>query len=172
MAETKISRRDQIKELIETGDFTKKEIAAKIGIKDSGVSSQLTYLRWMGFFITFNEDKKLNFTTEEGYAEWEATKKAGRKTKVSVSKKTPQEQYVALEKTIKSQTKSLAVWADKAGLLAAEDQEDETLLPEANANITLLGIKLGGNQVKFDALEVPEEDEVDEVDEVEEEELL
>ena len=176
MADAKLNRRDQIKELIQTGDYTKKEIAEELGIKESGVSSQLTYLRWMGFFITFDDDKKLNFVTEEEYAAWEAEKKANRKTKVSVSKKTPLEQYNGLAKTISSQEKSLATWEDKLSLLEAEDQTDDTLIPEASANITLLGIKIQRNQAKLDALDVSEDvsedDTADEEATVEEEEDL
>ena len=168
MAETKINRRDQIKELINTGEYTKKEVAAEIGIKESGVSSQLTYLRWMGNFIIWDENKKLSFTDEAGYSAWETANKAGAKAK-SVSTRTPAEQFAALGKTITNQKATLAKWVDKLGLLQAEKQEDPTLLPEAEANITLLEIKLGRNEDKLATLDFALEDaDVEEVDDSDE----
>lgn len=179
MSEIKVTRRDQIKELIETGEFTKKEIAEKLEIKESGVSSQLTYLRWMGFFIIWDEDKKLSFVDEDGYAAWEAEKKTNRKTPASTSKKTPQEQFDGLTKTIGNQEKTLAKWEDKLSLLNDEDQTDGTLIPEAEANITLLQIKIQRNQAKLEDVDMDEvaetEDEAPEApEEVEDadEELL
>jgi len=168
MAE-KINRRDQIIELIETGAMTKAEIAEKIGIKVTGVSSQLTYLRWMGKFIIFDaETKILSFTDEDGYAEWEAEKKSNRKTK-STTTRTPQEQFDAVTKTIASQIKLKTKWESKLDLMQAEDYvvEDDTLIPEAEANITLLGIKLIRNEEKLadinvDDLEVEEAEEAEE----------
>jgi len=172
MAEAKLNRREEIKKLISTGEFTKKEIAAEIGIKETGVSSQLTYLRWMGNFIIWDEDKNLQFTDEDGYNTWEAAKKADRKT-VSVSKKTPKEQFVALSKTVVTQEKGLGKWIDKVNLLEAEPAEDDTLLPEAKAQVVLLEIKIERNQDKLAVLDFDEDAEIDEsADPVEEEELL
>ena len=173
MAELKQNRREQIKELIETGELSKKEIAEKLSIKESGVSSQLTYLRWMGFFIIWDADKKLSFTDEDGYAAWEEEKKAGRKPKKSVSTKTPQEQYNALIKTVEKQEKSLAKWQDKLSLLSDEDQLDSTLIPEAEANITLLEIKISRNKARLAEVDMDEvvdiEPPVEEVEDADEE---
>ena len=173
MAETK-PRREQIKEMIDTGNFTKKEIATEIGIKDSGVSSQLTYLRWMGNFIIWDKDKKLSFTDEEGFLAWQDANKAGRKTK-SVSRRTPQEAYEATMKTISSQNKQLTKFENKVELLKAEPSDDDTLLPEAEAQIVLLNIKLQRNEAKLaeiDMTKVADEEVEEVVDADEEEELL
>ena len=176
MAE-KPNRREQLIERIKTGKMTKADIAEDIGIKVSGVSSQMTYLRWMGHFIIWDEDKKLSFTDEEGFNAWEAAKKAGRKS-VSKSTRTPQEQFDALTKTIASQTKSLAKWEKKLKLMEAEDYEveDDTLIPEAQANITLFEIKIQRNEdklaaINMDDVEEVEEDVAEEVND-EDEELL
>lgn len=174
MSEIKVTRRDQIKELIETGEYTKKEIAEKLEIKESGVSSQLTYLRWMGFFIVWGEDKKLSFVDEDGYAAWEVEKKSNKKAPASTSKKTPKEQFDGLTKTISNQEKTLAKWEDKLSLLNDEVQTDETLVPEAEANITLLEIKIQRNQAKRSEVDMDavEAEDVEPEVEVANEELL
>ena len=177
MAKAKVSRRDQIVEMIEKGTMTKIEIAEELGIKVSGVSSQLTYLRWMGKFIIFDKETKIMaFTDEDGFAEWEAAKAAGRTTK-SKSNRTPQEQFEAYTKTLATQAKSLAKWENKLSLMTEDDYEveDETLIPEAEANVTLLGIKIQRNEDKLAAINMDDvSDATEEVEEVndEDEELL
>ena len=184
MAEDKVKRRDQVKELIALGSMTKAEIADKLEVSVACVSSQMTYLRWMGNFIKYDEDKVLSFVTEEVYEEWQKELKANRKGKAT-STRTPEEQAVAIAKTITSQETSMAKWNKKLEQVEADlekepdDEELEDLKDEAEANITLLRIKLKRNKAKAEDLpgvaeEVAEEvvEESDDADEVEDEELL
>lgn len=167
-----ISKREQVKALIDEGGYTKKEIAEKLEMSESSVSSQMTYLRWQGNFITYDEDKVLSLVSEEEFNEWDEARKANRKSGPT-STKTPEEQAVAVAKTIKTQEKQLANWEKKAADIKAalEDEPDneelEELSQEADANIVLLGIKLKRNKAKAAALPEPVEPEVE--DEVEEE---
>lgn len=166
-----LNRREQVKELIETGEFTKQEIADKLGVAPSSVSSQMTYLRWMGNFILADADKKLRFVTEEEAAAHEELVLAKRKTKATTSTKSPQEQANALAKTIKSQeaqyTKALAKCEqiDKDLALEPEDAQLIELKEEADANAVLLRIKIKRNMDRAETLPAPvavEEPEVEE----------
>jgi hypothetical protein len=170
MAE-KINRRQQVIDAITTGEMTKKEIAEQIGVKESGISSQMTYLRWMGYFIIFDDDKKLSFTDEAGFADWEADKKANRKTK-STSTKTPAEQHATLTKTIANQEKAMAKFVDKQTLLADEEDADEDTVNEVDANITLLDIKIRRNEAKLDNIDLSDEPDAEPEPDDEDEELL
>ncbi len=161
MAE-KVNRREQVKELIEAGQWTKAGIAEQLGVKTSSVSSQMTYLRWMGFFIIADEEKVLHFCTEVEAAAHQEKLSAKRKTK-STTTRTPLEQAEAIAKTIKSQKAALKKWTEKVTLIKADldsapDDDDLTdLRDEAEANITLLGIKLKRNTQKALDLPTPEE---------------
>lgn len=172
----KLDRRGQVKSLIEEATHTKAEIADKIGVSQASVSSQMTYLRWMGNFIKYDEDKILSFCTEEEYEAWQAELQAKRKTK-STAARTPEEQAKAVAQAIERQEKQLENWEKKLVQITADLQaepEDEELLEleaEASANITLLKLKIKRNAVKAEELpEVPDEEEVEESDEVEESE--
>ncbi len=169
---TKTNNRIRVQQLIETGNYTKKEIAEELDLTVASVSSNMTYLRWGGNFIIWNEDKKLSFTDEAGFDAWEAAKKSSRKG--AVSKLTAQERFDKLTKTIASQTKTLSKWEAKAEALADDPQEDETLLPEAEAQVVLFGIKVARNQAALDAIDMSDvksgDDPVDE--ELIEEELI
>jgi len=167
----KTNKRSLITELIKTGNYTKAEIAAEIGMKVAGVSSQLTYLRWMGNYIAWDAEKKLQFVDADAYAAWEASRSANTKkakTK-SESTRTPSAQIEALEKTMAKQSTDLKRWEDKLQLIEA-DNLGEDLATEAQANITLLTIKMGRNAARLEELEsklsvtkhtVAEDDDVD-----------
>jgi hypothetical protein len=170
----KLDRRGQVKSLIEEACHTKAEIADKIGVSQASVSSQMTYLRWMGNFIKYDADKILSFCTEEEYEAWQAELQANRKTK-STAARTPEEQAKAVAQAIERQEKQLENWEKKLAQITADLQaepEDDELLEleaEANANITLLQLKIKRNAVKAEELpDIPEEDEVDEVEETDE----
>jgi len=146
------NKREQVLELLKEGSYTKVEIADKLGMKVGGVSTQLTYLRWMGFFIIWDADKKMSLTDEAGYNAWEAAK-APAKSK-SVSKRAPEVTAASLAKTVSKQEATLAVWENKLELLTA-DNADEDLIAEADANIILLKIKIKRNRAKLAELPEP-----------------
>jgi len=156
------SMRFKVADLIETGKYTKVELAEELETKVASISSNMTYLRWGGKFIIWDTDKKLSFTDEQGFDDWSAERKSKTGSGKSVSKLTPAEQYAKLTKTIASQNKQLDKWDVKVD---AGPQKDETILPEAEAQVTLLSIKISRNQAKLDALgEVEVEVEVDDVE--------
>ncbi|MDA3808614.1 MAG: hypothetical protein PF440_11970 [Thiomicrorhabdus sp.] len=173
------SMRFKVADLIEEGLYTKVEIAEKLETKVASISSNMTYLRWGGKFIIWDADKKLSFTDELGFDEWTAANKTNSKGSKAESKLTPAEQHAKLTKTIATQSKQLVNWQKK---VKAGAQDDETILPEAEAQVTLFGIKILRNQAKLDALgdvEVEEDesvegsdDQVDETLEDAEDELL
>lgn len=171
MAEQKENRRDQVKALIAEGKYTKAEIAKKLEVNASSVSSQMTYLRWMGNFIVSDENKILSFCDEETYNAKAAAAEANRKLKSTTSTKTPQEQANALAKTLKRQNADLAkaeakvAQIDKDLIDQPDDEELIELEAEAKATLTLLKIKIKRNTAK--AAELPEAEEV-----VEEEEIV
>jgi hypothetical protein len=171
----KTSMRLQVAELIEEGKYTKVEIAEKLETKVASVSSNMTYIRWGGKFIIWNADKVLSFTDEAGFDEWEAERKAGSKSSKAVSKLSPQEQLDKYSKTIANQEKSLVKWETKVEEYEEKAPKDDTLLPEAEANVILIGIKLLRNKAKLAAVDTSDLADTDgsEVEEVEEaEELL
>ena len=167
MAE-KTNMRTRVAELIDTGEYTKVELAEALETKPAGISSNMTYLRWGGKFIIWDENKKLSFTDEAGFDEWNEARKANTKSAKAVSKLSPQEQYDKYTKTIASQTKSLSNWEAKVDKYEEDAPKDETLLPEAQANVVLLGIKIGRNTAKLNAVDASEVTEVAAVEESEE----
>ncbi len=177
MTDKKVTKRELVKAEIEAGGKTKIEIAEALEMSVASVSSQMTYLRWMGLFIKYDEEKVLSFVTEEEFDAWQAELKANRKT-TSVSNKTPEEQASAVAKTLKNQNAALARWdkkLDDANLMLDEDEDDEEAIEfkaESEANIVLLKIKIRRNETKAaDLPDVPEELESEASDE-DEDELL
>lgn len=160
----KVNRREQVRELINAAIYTKAQISDMIEVSSASVSSQMTYLRWMGNFIRYDADKILSFCTEEEYNAWQAELEANRKTK-STAARSPEEQAVAVAKAIDRQEKQLVTWEKKLEQITADLQaepDDDELLEleaEANANITLLKIKVKRNYAKAEELpDVPDED--------------
>jgi len=157
-----VNRREQVKELIASGTYTKAEIAEKLSVNASSVSSQMTYLRWMGNFILADADKKLRFCTED---EWNAAQEvviANRKAKSNTASKTPQEQANALAKTLVGQKKMYEKAVAKCTQIDADlalepsDIELQELKAEADANATLLRIKIARNEKRATELPAPE----------------
>lgn len=167
MAEEKTkNRREQVAELIKEGTHTKAEIAEMLDVSAASVSSQMTYLRWMGNYIKYDENKVLTFCTEDEYNDWQEELAKNRKTKTAA--RTPEEQAEAIYKAIERQESQLATWRKKLDQInadIADDPEDVQLdefKREAEANITLLEIKISRNRVKQADLpdyEPPAEDE-------------
>lgn len=160
----KVDRRGPVKELLLTGNYTKVEIAEKLGVPTDSVSSQMTYLKWMGFpTITEEGTKKLKIVSLEEYAIWEAAKIANRKAKAPTSKRSPQEQANALGKTVKSQAAQLTKAVTRKAQVDAEliDNADDDVLQdisaELGATITLLTIKLKRNNAALAELPEPQE---------------
>ena len=153
MSGTKPNRREQVKGMIEQGEFTKAQIAEELSVSAASVSSQMTYLRWMGNFIKYDADKILTIVTEEEHVAWQEELAANRKS-TSVSNKTPEEQAEAVFKTIERQNSSLTTWTKKAEKVEVDlidEPDDEELLElkaEADANVVLLGIKIKRNERK------------------------
>ena len=153
-------KREQVLELLKEGGYTREEIAAKLGMSAGSVNSQFTYLRWMGNFIVYDENKKLSIVTEQEYNDWEAAKAANKKSPAAA--KTPEETYNALQKSLATDQKNLAAWAVKfqtANEAWEQDTENEELTDnktEAAAMVTLLNIKVKRAAAKFAALPVPE----------------
>ncbi len=175
MSEEKtLTKRELVKLEIEKGTETKAGIAETLEISPGSVSSQMTYLRWMGMFIATDADKVLSFVTEEEFNAIQDEKKANRKTK-STSTKTPEEQAATIAKTLDKQNKQVATWEKKlnSAEVALEDEADnedlQDLRDEAEANITILNIKIKRNVAK--AASLPAIEEVAEV-EGDDEELL
>lgn len=173
---SQVNRREQVQALIQTGNFTKAEIAAELGVNAPSVSSQMTYLRWMGnFIISDPETKKLRFCTEEEYNAQQELASASRKAKSAGSNKTPQEQANALAATIAKQEKEYAKSVAKVAQIE-KDLVDEPgdadlleLLEEAKANEVLLRLKLKRNKAKAAELPAPvavatEVEDADDVD--------
>lgn len=166
-AETK-SKRDQVLEMLREGGYTREEIADALDMTVASVSSQFTYLRWMGNFIIYDEDKVIHLVNQEEYDKWLEEKAANRKTKSSTSAKTPQEQADALDKTIKNQTKQLENWQAKKTKIdndleaMPDDDELQEMQAEAAANITLLQIKIKRNNAKL--ADLPEPADADDIE--------
>jgi predicted transcriptional regulator len=157
MAEEKtMNRREQVAELIKEGTHTKAEIAEMLDVSPASVSSQMTYLRWMGNFIKYDENKVLTFCTEDEYNDWQEELAANRKTKTSA--RTPEEQAEATYKAIERQETQLSTWQKKLAQIESDiaDDPDDAQLDEfkreAEANITLLEIKISRNKVKQEDL--------------------
>jgi len=157
------SQRELVKELIETGEYTKAAIAEKLGMSAGSVSTQMTYLRWMGLFIATNpETKVLSFCSQEEFEAAEAEKKAKAKTK-STSTKAPQERYDAVTKTVANQEKTLERWQTKvsdAQAILEERPDDEDVLlalKEAEAMVIVTEVKLARNNKLADDLAQLEE---------------
>ena len=159
MAAEKKNRRAAVEALINEGIYTKQEIADAIGTTVANVSSQMTYLRWMGKFIITNESKQLFFCSEE-QAEARAEEQRAKQKGKAASARTPEQQAEVTHKTLKRQQASLETWKAKVVTLTnelAEEPDDEALtelLAEANANALLLEIKIKRNAAK--AAELPE----------------
>ena len=165
-----VNRREQVKELINAGTFTKAEIAEQLDVNPASVSSQMTYLRWMGNFIIADpETKALSFCTEEESNAHQNLIKASRKSKTAAASKDPQETANALAKTLRNQRaqykKALAKCAQVDADLADEpdDMELIEIKEEADANATLLRIKIKRNEAKAETLPEPVEVEEDDV---------
>lgn len=169
--ETVLPKREQVKALL-NGTMTREEIATQLGMSTASVSSQLTYLRWMGNFVIYDDDKKLSLATESEYNDWTAAKaaKAGTKKASAGSTKTPAEQYAALTKQIGTEKKQITTWEAKQAQLIkdlANDPNDAEFIEmkaEADAMLVLLNIKLNRNERKLAAMPEPEEDVTDEGD--------
>lgn len=141
MAEKELGKKELVKQLIGEGEHTKAEIAAKLSMSTASVSSQMTYLRWMGNFIVYDEKKILSLVTEEEYKEWQATLQANKKPKIT---KTPEQLAKQAVKSLAKLKTSLASWElrlDKADENEAIDDMEE-FQAEASANIVLLEIKI------------------------------
>ena len=177
---TQVNRREQVKELIEKGNMTKAEIAEALEVNPASVSSQMTYLRWMGNFIIADpETKALSFCTEEENEAHQTLVKASRKSKASAASKDPQDVANALAKTLKTQraqyTKALVKCAqvDADVQLEPDDMELIELKEEADANATLLRIKIKRNEARAENLPEPVEVEDEVVEpETDDDELL
>ena len=61
-------KRKEILDLIAQGKYTKKEISDRVEVKPAGVSSQMTYLRWMGYNIEIIDGVYKVLTDEEALA--------------------------------------------------------------------------------------------------------
>jgi hypothetical protein len=174
MSEEKtMTKRDQVLEMLNEGTFTREQIAEKLAMPVASVSSQFTYLRWMGNYIIYNEDKIVRTATKEMYDAWVAERAANKKTSTRASAKSPQDQADALAKTLANWKKLFASWGVKLKKIDADlitmpdDDELQELRDEAAANTTLLGIKIKRGEKK--ALTLPEPlDEATENEEVEE----
>jgi len=158
-----VNRREQVQELIKTGNYSKTEIAAELGVNAPSVSSQMTYLRWMGNFILSDpETKKLRFCTEDEYNAHQELTTASRKAKTAGSAKTPQEQANALAATIAKQEKEHAKAVAKVAQIEAElvaepnDEELIELLEEAKALEVISRLKVKRNKAKAAELPAPE----------------
>lgn len=171
MADEKISRREQVKELVETGNYTKAEIATALDVNVGSISSQLTYLRWMGnFILTDPETKKLSFCDEDTWNEYQEKVSAAKVAKKAGASKTPQERANSLAVTIKRQETQLKNISAKVAQLEKEleaepgDSELEELLAEAKANETIVSLKLKRNKALAESLPEPAAEAVAEVD--------
>ena len=165
-----VPKRDQVKLLIAKGGYTRDTIAKELGMSVASVSSQFTYLRWMGNFIIFDDDKHLSLVDEATYNAWVAEKaaKAGTKKTSASATKTPAEQYKTLAKTIGVEKKQQEAWKAKLAKIEKDQEdmpEDDELIEmglEAGAMVTLLGIKVARNEKKLAAMPEPEEEPIDE----------
>jgi hypothetical protein len=183
--ETKVTKKDQVFEMLQAGTFTKQQMADALDCKVGSISSNFTYLRWAGNFIKTDADGVCSLITEEEYEALEAEKAANRKEKTPATTKTPKEQAEAAEKSIKRMSTTLENWEQKqdAFLVEFEDKElnidDQDKLDEAAANITLLKIKIKRANARLAALadQLSDEDETEAEDEADvdtepEEELM
>ena len=176
----KVNRREQVKELIQAGKYTKAQIAEALEVNPASVSSQMTYLRWMGNFIVADESKVLRFVTEDEYAAHQAIAQANKKVKTGAAAKDPQTRANELAKTITKQVSQLTKMQAKLDQVLAdinEDPDDEDLqelMEEASANVTLMQIKIKRNKALAATLPEPVEtdDEVSESEDNDEDDLL
>lgn len=173
-----VSKREQVLAMLKEGVHTREQIATALSMSVASVSSQFTYLRWMGNYITYDANKVMSLATKEEYDVWAASRE-GQAKKAAVSKKTVEEQTALLGKTIETQTKQLSTWALKLNkinddLKAMPDDEELTdMRDEAGANVVLLGIKLKRNKKRLTELPAieasaePEEAELDDAADLE-----
>ena len=150
MADVK-NKREQVKECIELGTMTKADMVEKLGMSSGSVSTQMTYLRWMGHFILPEpETKILKFTDKETYEAHVADKKANAKTPKGAAR-TPAERAVAVAKTITNQEASKVKWDAKIveceEILTElpDDADAELNLKEAIASVALAEVKIARN---------------------------
>lgn len=155
-----------IKEMIEAGGATKESIATELEITKASLATNFTYLRLMGFYPIADEDGVLSFTDENGWKELQDQKaaKAGSK---STSKKSPAEQYAAVNKKLERLQKA----ADSAIERHSKDEDSEVLtLKKQKAEIELRLAEIEKqdleDQYDDDELTLPEP-EVEENEEVE-----
>lgn len=171
MSEEKtMTKRDQVLEMLKEGTFTREQIAEKLGMPIASVSSQFTYLRWMGNYIIYDENKIVKSVSKETYDAWVAERAANKKTG-KASTRDPQDQANALAKSLGNWKKLLTSWLGKKAKIDTDlhdmpdDEELQELGDEAAANVTLLTIKIRRGEKR--ALTLPEPlDEVDEAPEV------
>jgi len=165
------TKREQVKDLIAEGGHTKADIAEALEMSVSSVSSQMTYLRWMGNNIVYNEDKVLSLVTVEEFEAWQATRAArtteGRAKKAST--KSPEEQMAAVTRTLKGAMTALNNWEARIVKTTEDNIEDfEEFTAESSANVVLLEIKIKRAEAKIEELKAmfnPAKDEdVDEDD--------
>lgn len=178
-------KREQVKDLIAEGVHTKAQIADNLSMSAASVSSQMTYLRWMGNNIIYSAEKILSFVTADEFTEWKDAQAATKKVK-KVSTKAPADQLKAAEKSLKGAITALNNWEIRVEKTTAEDIEDfEEFTAESSANIVLLGIKIKRATARVEELtelvaNTPEADAPmdtfdgsdDDVEDIDEDELL
>lgn len=170
--ETKVTKKDQVFEMLQEGTYTKQQMADALDCKIGSISSNFTYLRWAGNFIKTDADGVCSLITEEEAEAIEAEKAANRKEKTPATTKTPKEQAEAAEKAVKRMSTTLENWEQKqdAFLIEFEDKEvdidDQDKLDEAAANIVLLKIKIKRANARLAALadQLSDEDDADETE--------
>lgn len=157
-----VSKREQVLALVNEGKHTKAEIAALLEMSPASVSSQFTYLRWMGNFIVIDSATKVvSSTDKESYDKIVAAKNAAKSASRGASKQTPQERSNALARTITKQKKQLANAEAKVAQIQADliatpnDEELQELLVETQANVTIIKSKLKRNEKAATDLPAP-----------------
>jgi hypothetical protein len=177
MTEVKVSKRDQVLAFLTLGTHTRIQMAEALDCKVASISSNFTYLRWMGNFITANEDGTMRLCTEEESVALEEAKVANRKAKSTAEPKTPEEQAAAANKALARAEKTLETWEQRQDAILVELEGDDEVTEEltdrrdeAAANITLLKIKI--KRTKARLIDLPEADEPADIeDEATEEEI-
>jgi hypothetical protein len=149
-----MSKREQILELVKEGEYTKAKIAEKVGMKPEGVSSQFTYLRWMGNNIAI-VDGICKILSDEEYAEYRKPKGGGKK---ATSKLPVVERVRRLIVANKKHQMALTKLEENE----PNENDPEILRDEWNAKQTILKAKIWRNEQQIDTLVGDNDDVLDE----------
>jgi len=135
--------REKIKEMIESGTYTRKMIQEELGLSAASLATNFSYLRMMGFYpIVAEENKESGILSLTDKETWDTMKAASAGARSTAAAKTPKERYEALDKRLTRVSKALKLAADRAA--ANEDVE----LLQLKKDRAVLDVKITEIEIK------------------------